>query len=64
MQPLTPDQYHELLRIVCPYCALDIPDHYSFSKHTHVIPETDFKAECWAQRIRGKVPIEKIRESN
>lgn len=60
MKPLTSDQYDELLKMICPYCQYGIPDVRECDREVfvHSIPDTTVQGTCWANRIRGKVPVE------
>jgi hypothetical protein len=60
MKPLTKEQYEGILRIACPFCQYGIPDVRVSDREefVHRIAGTTLDAKCWANRIRGNLPVE------
>jgi hypothetical protein len=54
VERLTPQDYAELKRMLCPFCRAGLPDQFSLDpvEFTHFIPGTMERFECQAMPVR------------
>ncbi len=59
LMTLTKTQYATILKLLCPYCAVGLPDTFNCNTlmNYHSIPLTDFRADCEANKIRNHLGV-------